>query len=79
MIEDKLMSNPFTKYNGGTYASHIYNQVKNIEVGKSLNVDISDSSIRTFRMTISYLSKKHDIAFQTRTDKDGLVWVKRTA
>ena len=50
-----------------------------MKINESKKIDIADKSIEMLRTTISYLSKKHKIAFETRRDKNGNVWINRTS
>lgn len=71
------MKNPFKKYTGGSYASHIYSQIKTLEINDQTIIDVADKTVTEFRTTLAYVSKKYEISFRTRTDDDGDVWVNR--
>lgn len=71
------MKNPFEKYEGGTYVNHIYVQVKNMKVGDNKMVDMSDKNITEFRTSLAYVANKYKIAFRTKSDDIGNVWVSR--
>ena len=73
------MKNPFKKYVGGSYSSHIHSQIKSLKVGDQAVMDIAGKTVTEFRTTLAYVSNKHRIAFKTRTDQDGDVWVNRIA
>lgn len=71
------MKNPFEKYNGGTYVNYIYMQVKGMDIGDQKMIDMADKNITEFRTTLAYVANKHKIAFRTKSDDAGNVWVSR--
>lgn len=73
------MTNPFEKYKTGTYAGHIYQQIRSLNVDESIKIEMADKTIEVFRMTVKYLAKKHDVTFETRQDEEKNMWVKRTS
>ena len=73
------MTNPFKKYSDGTYVGHIHNQIKALNIGENKKIDMGDQSITACRTALAYVSTKYSLAFKTRTDEKGNLWVKRTA
>tara|TARA_R110000772_G_scaffold123063_6_gene229286 strand:- start:2363 stop:2584 length:222 start_codon:yes stop_codon:yes gene_type:complete len=73
------MSNPFEKYVGGTYANHVFVQIKDLDIGDIIYVDVADKTVTEFRTTLAYVSTKHKLSFKTKTDSKGDVWIHRIA
>tara|TARA_R110000851_G_scaffold224929_3_gene377741 strand:+ start:261 stop:482 length:222 start_codon:yes stop_codon:yes gene_type:complete len=73
------MSNPFEKYVGGTYANHVFVQIKDMGVGDVRSADTADKNVTEFRTTLAYVSTKHKLSFKTKTDSKGNVWIHRIA
>jgi hypothetical protein len=71
------MSNPFKKYVGGTYSNHIYRQIKNMTMSEQKEIDMGGKSVTEFRTALAYVCKKYTLAFSTKTDDSGNVWVNR--
>lgn len=75
--------NPFLKneVSQNYYADFVFSQVKNTEIGQSLQVDLGGKSTPDFRMTLRYVCdrKLNGFRFKTKVSSDGALWIKRVS
>lgn len=73
------MSNPFqeVKFAHGEFKRHIAKQIKGIAIDQVLELEYGDEKVNKVRMTLHKLAKEKGIVLSTKTDDDGVLWVKR--
>ena len=62
-----------------TLTYFILNQVKETDVGQSLEIDTGGEEIRKLRAIIQHVQSKLGYKFKTKTDNMGGLWLKRVS
>jgi hypothetical protein len=65
------------KSNSPYYVDFVADQVLPIELEESIEADLGGKGVHEFRSALQYVARGYGIKVKTKTNSDGVLWIKR--